>query len=267
MNELQKVVHEQLPTLKQILSLNAKEGIDVETLALQEMEHLNSHLLTKPELLECLPQSVIMAVRSVMKQNLTLDPYAGLVYVKTRNIKINNVWKKALEIQPSANGLISIARQCGRLLDIKRPEVEYDANKKVIKVYVDLLLPSVPQPRWERITFDESDFYRWQRASHKENSRNKQDADNEKLNYANDNYTNWKGGIDPEFARAKAIRHGLKKLGTNPNEIVMKQITIEPKTIYIDVEKDKEADTDEQTVQQTQVLETKLSKLPNESEL
>jgi len=76
-------------------------------------------------------------------------------------------------------------------------------------------------------------------------SRNKQDANNEKLNYANDNYTNWKGGIDPEFARAKAIRHALKKLGTNANEYKAIKIAQAPKEMYVDVSADEQAYNDE----------------------
>ena len=62
-------------------------------------------------------------------------------------------------------------------------------------------------------------------------------------NYANPNYTSWKGGIDPEFARAKAVRHGLKKLGTNQNERRALNIVIpKEKTVIIDTDKDMESD-------------------------
>ena len=104
----------------------------------------------------------------------------------------------------------------------------------------------MPTGRWEVRTFDESDFIRWQIASHKENGRNKEDASLEKLNYANPNYTSWKGGIDPEFARAKAIRHGLKKLGTNANEKYANKINpVVFNKVEIDEEKDNAAATEE----------------------
>ena len=38
------------------------------------------------------------------------------------------------------------------------------------------------------------------------------------MNYANALYSSYKGGIDPEFCKAKCIRHAFKKTGTNPNE-------------------------------------------------
>lgn len=243
----------ELPQIEALISLNAMPGTDVKTMALQELEYLAQIAVAKPDLQQCEPRSVALAVKSVIKNNLSLDQNAGLVYVKTRSVKTAAGWVKVMEIQPSANGLISIARQCGRVLDIKNPVVHKDAHGKVISVEIEILLPSTPKPRWEKRTFDESDFTRWARASHKENRRAYDNAqpqyregkpvpNNETLNYANPNYTSWKGGIDPEFARAKAVRHGLKKLGTNPNELKAAAITVsEPKKIRIDSEKDQEA--------------------------
>lgn len=257
-----QLLKNELPTLKALMGLNARPGTDVETMALQELEYLKISAISKPDILSCIPVSIIAAVKSVLKKNLTLDPESGLVYIKTRNIALEKdsngkvvKWGKILEIQESANGLISVNRQCGRILDLKRPEVEKDSNGKVIKVWVELLLPSYGGPRWEKREYDESDFKRWAIASHKENSRTwKEDSgkpkpDSEKLNYANPNYTSWQGGIDPEFARAKAIRHGLKKLGTNQNEVKMNGIIIQDaKNISIDPAKDQEAMYDEAQV-------------------
>lgn len=240
-----ELLKSELPQLTALLGLNAKQGIDTNTLALQEIEYLRVQALTKPEIMECMPQTVVMAVKQVLKQNLTLDQYAGLVYIKTRNVKVGADWKKALEIQPSANGLISIARQCGRLLDIKRAKVTKNDSGKVTDVSVEILLPTHGGTRWETFEFDESDFKRWQTASHKENGRSKQDANAQTLNYSNANYTSFNGGIDPEFARAKAIRHALKKLGTNPNERVMSSIVIEEaKAVVFENVVDSKADSE-----------------------
>lgn len=240
-----ELLKSELPQLTALLALNAKQGVDTNTLALQEIEYLRLQALTKPEIMECMPQTVVMAVKQVLKQNLTLDPYAGLVYIKTRNVKVGGEYKKALEIQPSANGLISVARQCGRLLDIKRASVKKDTTGKVTDVSVEILLPTHNGTRWETFEFDESDFKRWQTASHKESGRSKADANMQTLNYSNANYTSFNGGIDPEFARAKAIRHALKKLGTNPNERVMSTIVIEDaKAIGIENLVDAKADSE-----------------------
>lgn len=246
------LVKQELPQFQALIALNARPGIDVATLAAQELEFLEQRALTTPAIYDCVPQTIIMAVKGAISKNLSLDPDAGLTYVKTRNIKVGgNQWAKALEVQPTANGLISINRQCGRILDVKRPEVTKDAAGKVIGVSVEFMVPSYDlngnkTARWEKVSFDEDDFYRWQRASHKENGRNKQDADPVKMNYANENYTNFRGGIDPEFARAKAIRHGLKKLGTNLNERRMEKIdVVDAKYKLVDEAADEAAASDE----------------------
>lgn len=237
------------PELEAIMKLNASDGTDVKTLVLQELEYIRMASLTNAAIMECMPATIVMAVKAVIKQNLSLDPYAGLVYIKTRNVKIKDqstgqdTWKKALEIMPTCNGILSVAYQCGKIIDHKVPTVKKDENGKVTRVVFEF---QVASGRWEIREFDDSDFYRWQRASHKENGRNKQDANMEALNYSNENYTSWKGGIDPEFARAKAIRHALKKLGTNPNEGKFQKIVIPAeKQVIIETAKEEAAMNDD----------------------
>lgn len=228
-NTITDIIRPELSNLMAIISLNNdKASNDIQVLALQELNYLEQHASVKPALLNCDQQSIILAVKNVMRKNLSLDPNAGLVYVKTRNLNVGTfdrpIWKTVLEIQETANGLLSYNRQIGRILDYTNPKIKEDTTGKVIGVSMELLKPSWPQPRWEEYSFNEGDFYRWRRASHKENKKGyKQNSgkpvpDDNELNYANPNYTNWKTGPDPEFIRAKCIRHSLKKLGSNPNE-------------------------------------------------
>ena len=217
--------------------------------------------MASPAVLECVPKSVELAVKSVLKNNLSLDPNAGLVYVKTRNINTgNNVWVKVLEIQYSVNGILSIAYQCGKIIDHKNPVVKKNLDGKVIGAEFEFQRST---GRWETVEFDESNFERWKIASHKENRRAYDNArdksgkkvhDDNTLNYANPNYTSWKGGPDPEFIRAKAIRHSLKKLGTNANEKYATKIQVtNVKQVVIDNEKDMEASTDGEFTQHEEV--------------
>lgn len=217
------VLRNERPTLQAITSFNYGEGKDVSSIVLNEISYLEGMAVGKPEILLCELQSIMMAMKYVLKNNLSLDPNSGLVYTKTRNLALQKdqqgqvtKWGKVLEVQPTCEGLLSIAYQCGKILDHERPTVKKDAAGKVIEVSFKYLRPSHGSPRWVEITFDESDFKRWQTKSHAENSRGKQDAASK--DYSNPNYRSFNGGIDPEFARAKAIRHSLKKLGTNPNE-------------------------------------------------
>jgi len=233
------VLKEQQPTLQAITLFNYGPDKDVSSIVLNEISFLEGMALTKPDILTCEPISIVMAMKYILKNNLSLDPNAGLVYTKTRGFKKGDgTWGKVLEAQPTCEGLLSIAYQCGKIIDHERPTVKKNDEGKVIEVTFRYMRPSPTGPRWVDISFDESDFKRWQAASHKENSRGKEDASTK--NYANVNYVSFNKGIDPEFARAKAIRHALKKLGTNANERI--QVNIKPTiTNTVDVKVDIEA--------------------------
>lgn len=272
------LVRQELPNLQAILALNARPGTDVATIAQQELLYLEQISLTTPAILECEPFSIVMAVKGIMKRNITIDPQAGLAYVKTRSVKINNQWKKVLDISPSANGLISINRQLGRILDYTNPAVIKNAEGRCIGGSMRILLPSYPQPRWEEYEYDESDIKRWQRASHKENSRTwKSDSgkpapDDKTLNYANALYTSTNGGVDKEFLKSKIIRHSLGKKGTNPNEIagikvydVANEIVVDPAVDYI-ASSDGEF-TPHEDMGSTITTPTDNSEIPNADEL
>lgn len=222
------ILKDEMPQFAALIRLNGA-GDSAEVLARQELAYLEEVGMTNPKIFQCEKLSIVLGVKWALKNNLTLDRNAGLVYIQTRNVKVGSAWKQVLEVKPSPEGLISIARQYGRILDIKNPKVTKDAHGKVIEVTLSILIPAYPKPRWEDRVFDESNFERWRKASHKNNSKswdpqaqypNKKGPPNdETLNYANELFTSWKGGMDPEFAKAKAVRHGLKKLGINANEL------------------------------------------------
>lgn len=248
-NTITDIIKPELPTIEALLLLNNNEQASIHTMAMQELNYLEQHATRLPAILQCVPASIILAVKNVLRKNLSLDPNAGLVYIKTRNQNIApygkpDKWVKVLEIQETANGKVSYNRQIGRLLDYTNPKVAKNAEGKVIGVSMRILLPSYPEPRWEDREYDESDFRRWQTYSHKENAkgydpqqpRGKPMPDAEKLNYANALYTSWHGGLDPEFARAKCINHSLKKLGSNPNEIPGRVVHVQRQAPIIDPE-------------------------------
>lgn len=217
------VLQKEKPTLEAITLFNYGPTQDISSIIQNEISFLEGMALTKPDILNCEPISVLMGMKYVLKNNLSLDPNSGLVYTKTRNFRRQDgSYGKVLEIQPTCEGLISIAYQCGKIIDHERPSVKKNDAGKVIEVTFRYMRPSPAGPRWVDISFDESDFNRWRVKSHQENARNKDDAQSK--DYSNPNYRSFNGGIDPEFARAKAIRHSLKKLGTNANERIMVNI-------------------------------------------
>lgn len=203
------------PTLTQLILVNMEAGSsieDAERVALREISNFEMILSLKPELLICDKQSVLLAVKQCITDNLTLAPSAGLVYLYNGRVCIGTdgankkVYKDVLVYEPTAEGRLSIARQAGSILDHKRPTFTYGEGGIVTSVSFEFLVPSYGAPRWEKITFDHNNFSKWKQKSVS------------KFGSANANYTSWCGGIDPEFAGSKAIKHSLKKLGTNKNE-------------------------------------------------
>lgn len=217
-----ELLNQNKPTLAQLVMVNMPVGTtedEAQRVALKEISNFEMLLQTKPDLGGCTPLSVLLAVKQTICDNLTIAPSAGLVYLIPS--KVGNDW--VATYLPTANGLLSMAYQSGAILDNKRPVVTFDGAGKVNSVTVEFLVPSHPQPRWEVITFGETHFKKWMDASAKKNK-----------GAANGNYTSWNGGIDPEFAGTKAIRHGLNKRGSNgnaPRKIDNGDIKFEPVSV------------------------------------
>lgn len=179
----------------------------------REIANVEQWLRTKPDLAACSKDSMVYAVKQCIQDGLTLAPSADLCYlipgkVKTGQNGTQDIYEWVVNYEPTANGLLSMARQSGRIFDHKRPTCEYDETGAVLSVSVEFLVPSVPSPRWEKITFGPGHFKKWMVASANKNKGN-----------ANQNYTSFNGGIDPEFAGTKAIIHGLNKRGMNMGEV------------------------------------------------
>lgn len=192
---------------------------------IREIANVEHWLRTKPDLAAICKEkpgqeSLVYAVKQCIQDGLTLAPSADLAYlipsrVKTGQNGNTDVYEWVVNYEPTANGLLSMARQSGRILDHKRPECKYDqATGAVLLVTVEFLVPSYGQPRWESVTFGPGHFGKWKAASAKRTGGN-----------ANPNYTSFNGGIDPEFAGTKAIIHGLNKRGMNMGEIAQNPYT------------------------------------------
>lgn len=219
------LLNESVPTLTQLLLVNMPEGTteqEAKRKAFREIMNIEAIFSLKPELAACDAGSIVLAVKQCIGDNLTLAPAAGLVYLYPQKVQVgtdpnNNakIYKQVLVYDPTAEGRISIARQSGSILDHKRPVCVFDHDGMVESVSFTFLVPSFGGARWETVTFTKADFEKWKQKSAAKFGGN-----------SNGNYVSWKGGIDPEFAGSKAIRHSLKKLGTNKNEI--RQISYHP---------------------------------------
>ncbi len=224
-NALSLFMRAELPTIEGILGLNVKDKSNIPAIALQELEFLDMHRLTKPFINECLPQTVLQAVKYSLKNNLSLDPNAGLIYLIPGSVKVGNEYKKILEIKPTAEGKISMAKQDGTIIHCYRGKVVKDEKGKVVSVSVEVLFNTKP-PISEIIEIDQSDFDRLRKFSHVKNSRGKADAAT--VDYSNPLYRSFNGGIDPEFARSKVVSAALSKRGINLSAKASDKIHVVP---------------------------------------
>lgn len=208
------LLNEQRPTLAQLVLVSMPVGTSLEqatNVAIKEISNYEALLSMKPELKVCNPKSVLHAIKQCIGDGLTLSQSSGLVYLLPTKVKVGqngnqDVYDWALSYDPTANGRLSIAYQAGSILDHKLPTYTFDSEGKLDTVTFEYLVPSFGEPRWEVYKADKRLFEKWMNASSAKNGGK-----------PNKNYTSYKGGIDPEFAASKAIRHGLGKRGTNKN--------------------------------------------------
>lgn len=187
----------------------------LEARVMQEVGYFEYACLLNDNLATCNPGSILMMLRWVIQNDLSIDPQAGLVYLKTRNVKQSDgSFIKTLDFSESSEGALSIAYSTGTIIDHLRPKVHYSSEEHPKVIAIDFTF-QVGTERWETVSYGLGDFNKWRTASHTDNARGANDADLKKLNKANKNYTSYNGGIDPEFASSKAITHGLSKRGTN----------------------------------------------------
>ena len=228
----------------------------LEATILNEMYNLDYIAqLYKPEILECEPMTISNGFRFVINNNLSFDQSLGLVHITTRRhtMKVRTGKDKdakpierevrVLEVKPTVNGLVSMCKQAGTLINILPSDFEYDEKRYLKSVTINIQLPeydsdgSLLKTKTVSKKFDLDFFKKLEIASHRQNSRGKADKTNNKtLNQANALYSSYypdaqgfkpqdysdKGGIDPEFANTKAIRHYLEKLDKNPNAKIKK---------------------------------------------
>jgi hypothetical protein len=212
-------LNENIDTLAKIALINQPEGTSLDRakrIVLKELINFEMACTLKPELAN--PNidrnSILIAVKQAIADNLTLNQLEGLVYLIPGKVctginpKTNaKEYKEVLNYSRTAEGELSVARQSGAILDHKRPTCTFDGNGQVDTVTFEFLVPAYPKARWESVTFNKDTFAKWkQKSAAKFNGT------------PNANYGSWNGGIDPEFASSKAIKHGLKKRGRNSNE-------------------------------------------------
>lgn len=205
-----EIVKAEKPALLKIASyVLGKPIAEIEGVVESEMLYLTQRISLSGPLQECTQESLLMCIRHAIRDNVSLDASAGLVYVYPQGVKApNGQYVKVAKYELSPNGSLSLARQTGSILDNTQVKLVKDENRKIIGGSIEILKPSVPSPRWETFDFDIDDIERWAKFSAKKNRGT-----------ANALYSSGKGGgIDAGFMKAKVLKHSLKNMGTNVSE-------------------------------------------------
>tara|TARA_R110000796_G_scaffold60642_9_gene140310 strand:- start:3939 stop:4685 length:747 start_codon:yes stop_codon:yes gene_type:complete len=204
-----EIVKAEKPALLKIASyVLGKPSTEIEGVVESEMFYLQQRVSLSGPLQECTQESLLMCIRHAIRDNMSLDESAGLVYIYPQGVKTKSGnWVKVAKYELSPNGLLSLARQTGSILDNTQVKLVKD-GKKVIGGNIELLLPSTPSPRWETFEFDIDDIERWKKFSAKKNKGT-----------PNALYLSGpEGSIDSGFMKAKVLKHSLKNKGTNVSE-------------------------------------------------
>jgi len=220
------IVSKQIPSLVKVAKVVFPKWNDeqAENYVLSELSFLKERIENDYGLAECTEESLIQCFKKSMRDNVTLNKSANLVYIQPQSVKVNGQYVKVAYYSLTPEGKISVVRQSGMIIDITRPKLLKNADGKVIGGEIELLKPSYPKPRWELIEFDESDIERWKKYSHVKNSKGEEKKDSSLKNANALYFSGVAGGIDSEFMRSKIIKHALGKgLGTNKNESLVEK--------------------------------------------
>lgn len=223
--ELSKIEEQQFSLQKIAGHVQGRLPEEVEAFVMNEIQYLQERVQMAPALEECSTESMLMCIRHALRDNVSLDGNAGLVYIYPQKIKVaKNEYKTVAHYELSPNGRISLARQTGNILDFERPQLIKE-GEKVVGGFMKILKPSYPEPRWETYDYNQSDIDRWAKFSSKKNKK----WDNAQRKFVegspNALYSSGPGGgIDEGFMKAKIVKHTLKQLGINASEKVGQKI-------------------------------------------
>jgi len=231
--EIVKIDTEEKNSLMKVAAhVLGKTVTDIEGVVESEMTYLEQRVGLSPALLECSPKSLLMCIRHAIRDNVSLDETAGLVYLYPQSIKAaDGKYHKVATYELSPNGRLSLARQTGNILDHKQPKLIRDKSGKVTGGSIEFLKPSLPTPRWEKFEFDEFEIARWAKFSSVKNGKWDNNLRKKVPGKPNALYTNGTGGgIDEGFMKAKILKHALKNMGTNVSEVRGKELIPLPDT-------------------------------------
>jgi recombinational DNA repair protein RecT len=194
-------------------------------LAEKEIYHIAQLIQDNEDLQAIPPAAIMMEVRKIPLQGVTLDPTLGLAYLYVQD---KNKGKVSLEVTGRGKAVQAIAQN---ILKSVTTECIFDGDRtdyvnglvKVIpafkahaKVIGGIITLTLSDGRIQQEFYRQSHIDDWQKRSAKRFGGR-----------VNDNYVNFEGGISGGFLQAKMLKHSLKRFGINPFPNAYRRLTQE----------------------------------------
>ena len=207
-----------------LFELSGNEPDVAAALAEKEAYHLSVMMADNPDLKTIPPAALMMEMRKIPLQGVTLDPTLKLAMLI---IQDKNAGKVSLEITGRGKAVQGIAQNIIRDVDTT---VIFDGDEIVRESGLNVVIPKFKQGAkvvggiitivWGdgRITqdaFNQSHIASWMGRSAR------------RFRTANQNYTSFNGGIEPGFLQSKMLKHKLDRIGINPMPGAYKKLSRE----------------------------------------
>lgn len=223
-NYLSVADHKGFTAFVKLFELSGNEPEQAQALAEKEAYHLAQLMSDNADLANMPMGSLIMEIRKIPLQGVSLDPTLKLAYLL---IQDKDKGKVSLEITGRGKAVQAIAQGIVRSVDA---EVFYKGDKfeshkgllKIIpamedgaKVCGGILTITWSDGRVTQEVFRQNHIDGWMRRSAK------------RFRTANVNYSSFNGGIEPGFMQSKMLKHKLDRIGINPFPGMYKRLSKE----------------------------------------
>lgn len=197
------------------------------TLADKEVYHLAQLMSDNPDLAAMPPVALMMEMRKIPLQGVSLDPTLKLAYLL---IQDKSAGKVSLEVTGRGKAVQAIAQRLIRDVDT---QVIFEGDEIVRENGLNIVIPKFKQGAkviggfititWNdgKVTqdaYNQSHIDSWRTRSGKRfeiKYENGQRLAVPRPN-PNKNYTSFNGGIEPGFLQTKMLKHKLDRIGINP---------------------------------------------------
>lgn len=222
---LSKAENKGFESFVKLFEMAGNSAAVAKSLAEKEAYHLAQLMADNADLQNIPPAALMMEMRKIPLQGVTLDPTLRLAYLiiqdKAKGKVSLEVNGRGMAVQAIAQGIIkTINTECifeGDKTEYVDKEVviipTFKAGSKVIGGICSI---TWPDGKITQEYFREGHIKSWESRSAKKF-----------YGRANANYTSFNGGIEPGFMQSKMLKHKLNRLGINPLPFAYKRLTAE----------------------------------------